>query len=437
MFTAISAGEASFAMMIKSVIASASNCLKEPQIKSCCCLPVQYLRWWWLCAPLLWIFCCIMTYVSAMMFLVRSPLCASTNLEWAYCRYWIDYPLNGGMVKSVCSKGSVKNEFVYFFQLTSIEWRVMENCCLVFVWFLNSVLKQDNANPYTLASFKCVYSLNCSPCPKSSTGKFAKDHMIGVRREKNKCYRNFHFRVYKPNNRSSYVIIDLPFLHNKSTIRCKQNQVGQHFQERGLIYLPEGMLGLQLISGSHMKNAKTNNKTHHTLQFRSKIKLAAAAICFLNGLSAHWSSCKDFLFSHQFYRTKSFLHNNVSISWFIWYDDLAGLVFVAKPFFNFEKTAEANLPSKISELTPCALRQTWTLQVIPYLLKKHEVFSCPSFYPKYFFLSCFIVLEFLKKKNITLYLQTAVKTGARSFIGKWIKANMVYARVHSSLSGIS
>lgn len=50
---------------------------------------------------------------------------------------------------------------------------------------------------------------------------------------------------------SSYVRIGHPFKHNKSTIRCKQNQVGQYFQEEELTYLPEGALGLQLTGGSH------------------------------------------------------------------------------------------------------------------------------------------------------------------------------------------
>lgn len=78
-------------------------------------------------------------------------------------------------------------------------------------------------------------------------------------------YRNFNFRVYKPNNRCSYIVIGHPVIHNKSTTSCKQNQVGQYFQVGGLIYLPEATLGLQLIGGSHMKNVKTNNKPHHTL----------------------------------------------------------------------------------------------------------------------------------------------------------------------------
>lgn len=90
-------------------------------------------------------------------------------------------------------------------------------------------------------------------------------------------YRNFNFSVHKPNNRNSHVLISHPFIHNKSTIRRKQNQVRQYFQEEGLIYLLEDMLGLQLIGDSHMKNAKKYNKPHHTLQFTSKIKLATAA----------------------------------------------------------------------------------------------------------------------------------------------------------------
>lgn len=161
--------------------------------------------------------------------------------------------------------------------------------------------------------------------------------------------------VYKPNSRSSCVRVGHHFKHNKITTRCKQNQVGQYFQE-GLIFLPESSLGLQLIGGSHMKNAK---KTQQTPPHSSgeKLNLLQLPVCFLNGLSSHWSLCTDFLFSHQFYRTKSFPQNNVSISWFIGYDDFDSLVFLAKPYFNFEKTAEANLSSQIlfRFLTPCAL----------------------------------------------------------------------------------
>lgn len=116
-------------------------------------------------------------------------------------------------------------------------------------------------------------------------------------------YRNFNFSMYNPNNRSSYFIKGFPCIHNNSTIRCKQNQVGQYFQEGGLIYLPEDTLGLQLIGGSHMKNAKTNNKPHHTLQFRSNIKLAAAA-----SLLSKWLFC-TLIFRHRFSVFPSLLQN--------------------------------------------------------------------------------------------------------------------------------
>lgn len=84
--------------------------------------------------------------------------------------------------------------------------------------------------------------------------------------------RNVNFRVYQPSNRSSCVRIGHPFKHNKSTIRCKQNQVGQYFREEELNYLPEGTLGLQLTGGSHMKNAK-KTPTNPTTLFSSGQKL--------------------------------------------------------------------------------------------------------------------------------------------------------------------
>lgn len=50
-----------------------------------------------------------------------------------------------------------------------------------------------------------------------------------------------------------------------------------------------------------------------------------------------------------------------------------------------------------------------------------------------FLFSCFIIHEVFKKRDITLYLQTAVKTGSTSFTGKCVKANMIYASVHGNL----
>lgn len=76
--------------------------------------------------------------------------------------------------------------------------------------------------------------------------------------------------------------------------------------------------------------------TNPTTLFSSgqKLNLPQLQVCFLNGLSAHWSLCTYFLFSYQFYRTKSFLQNNVNISWFIWYDYSAGLI-CCKTLFQF------------------------------------------------------------------------------------------------------
>lgn len=67
--------------------------------------------------------------------------------------------------------------------------------------------------------------------------------------------------------------------------------------------MPEGMLGLQLIGDSLMKNAKKYNKPCHTLQFRSKLKLAAAA-----SLLSKWAF-RTLIFMHVFSVFPSVLQN--------------------------------------------------------------------------------------------------------------------------------